>query len=38
LDDVRGGSGSGRAIALGCTVIVAVLVLAFWLLRGGLLG
>jgi hypothetical protein len=37
LDDVRGSTGSGRAVAIGCTVIVAALVLVFWLVRGGLL-
>ena len=38
LDDVRGDEGSGRTIALGCTAIVALAILAFWLLRAGLLG
>lgn len=38
LDDVRGTEGGGRSIALGCTAIVALAVLAFWLLRAGLLG
>lgn len=38
LDDVRGGAGSGRSIAVGCTVVVLLLVIGFWLLRAGLLG
>lgn len=38
LDDVRGTSGSGRAVAVSCTLVVLGLVLAFWLLRVGLLG
>jgi len=33
LDDVRGGGGSGRTTAVSCTVIVILLVLAFWVLR-----
>lgn len=33
LDDVRGEAGSGRTIAIGCTVLVVGLVLAFWVLR-----
>lgn len=37
LDDVRGTSGSGRAVAIGCTVIVVGVILLFWLLRGVLL-
>jgi hypothetical protein len=38
LDDVRGTEGSGRSVALGCTVIVALAVVAFWLLRAGVFG
>jgi hypothetical protein len=38
LDDVRGTAGSGRAVAIGCTVIVALAVLLFWLVRAGFLG
>ncbi|MCC6551819.1 MAG: hypothetical protein IT372_02200 [Polyangiaceae bacterium] len=37
LDDVRGGSGVHRALAVGCTLVVVALVLGFWLLRGVLL-
>jgi hypothetical protein len=36
LEDVRGNAGSGRTIAIGCSLLVAGVVLAFWLLRGGL--
>ena len=38
MDDVRGTEGSGRTIAIGCTVLVAGLGIAFWLLRVYLLG
>lgn len=38
LDDVRGDAGSGRMIAVGCSVLVFVLLALFWLIRGGLLG
>lgn len=34
LDDVRGGEGSGRSIAVSCTVIVVLFVIGFWILRG----
>ncbi len=37
LDDVRGGAGSGRTIAIGCAILVALAVLAFWIVRAGLL-
>ena len=37
LDDVRG-EGSGRTIAVGCTVVVLGAVALFWLLRAGVLG
>ena len=33
LDDVRGAEGSGRTIAIGCTVLVVLATLGFWLLR-----
>ena len=33
LDDVRSNAGSGRTIAVGCTGLIVVLVLAFWILR-----
>jgi hypothetical protein len=38
LDDVRGSEGSGRAIAVGCTALVLIALVAFWLIRAGLLG
>lgn len=38
LDDVRGNAGSGRAIAVGCTLAVAIVLALFWLIRAGLLG
>lgn len=38
LDDVRGDAGSGRVIAVGCTLLVAIVLAAFWLIRAGLLG
>lgn len=38
LDDVRGNAGSGRAIAIGCTLVVAAVLALFWLIRAGLLG
>jgi hypothetical protein len=38
LDDVRGREGSGRAIAVGCSLIVLLVLVAFWLVRAGLLG
>ena len=38
LDDVRSDAGSGRAIAVGCTSVVAAVVILFWLLRAGMLG
>ncbi len=37
LDDVRGDAGSGRSIAIGCTIVVALVLGLFWLIRGGLL-
>jgi hypothetical protein len=33
LDDVRGTEGSGLRIAIGCTALVVLVVLGFWLLR-----
>jgi hypothetical protein len=38
LDDVRGSEGSGRTIAVGCTALVLLALVAFWLIRAGLLG
>lgn len=38
LDDVRGGEGSGRTIAVGCSLLVAGAILGFWLLRAYFLG
>ena len=38
IDDVRGTSGSGRTIAIGCSVLVMLALAAFWLIRAGLLG
>lgn len=37
LDDVRSNAGSGRVIAVGCTVLVVLVLGLFWLIRGGLL-
>jgi hypothetical protein len=36
LDDVRG-EGSGRTIAVGCSVLVALALVLFWVVRAGLL-
>jgi len=36
LDDVRG-EGSGRTIAIGCTALVVLATLGFWLLRYGMM-
>lgn len=33
LDDVRGDAGSGRTIAIGCTALMVLAVLGFWVLR-----
>jgi hypothetical protein len=33
LDDVRGNDGTHRALALGCSAVVIVAVVAFWLVR-----
>jgi hypothetical protein len=33
LDDVRGTAGSGRTTAIGCSVLVALSVIVFWILR-----
>ena len=38
LDDVRGTEGSGRATAVGCTVLVLIAVAAFWVLRIAVMG
>ena len=37
LDDVRGAEGSGRTIAIGCTVLVVLAVLGFWVLRAAMM-
>ncbi len=37
LDDVRGAEGSGRTIAIGCTVLVVLAVLGFWILRAAMM-
>jgi hypothetical protein len=37
LDDVRGSEGSGRAIAVSCSVLVVAAIAVFWLIRAGLL-
>jgi len=37
LDDVRSDAGSGRAIAIGCSLLVLLLIAAFWIVRAGLL-
>ena len=36
LDDVRGNAGSGRVIAVGCTALVVLVVLGFWLVRAAI--
>ena len=33
LDDVRGNAGSGRSIAVGCSLAVTLFAVAFWLVR-----
>ena len=38
IDDVRGDSESHRRLALGCSVAVALALVAFWLVRAVLLG
>jgi len=37
LDDVRSESGSGRTIAIGCTLLVLLVLGLFWVIRAGLL-
>jgi len=37
LDDVRGTEGGGRMIAVGCTVLVVLAVLGFWILRAAMM-
>jgi hypothetical protein len=37
LDDVRGADGGGRLIAVGCTVLVVLAVLGFWILRAAMM-
>lgn len=38
LDDVRGGEGSGRSVAIGCTLVVVLVLAAFWLVRAFVFG
>jgi hypothetical protein len=38
LDDVRSEAGSGRAIAIGCTALVIVVILGFWAVRALVFG
>jgi hypothetical protein len=38
IDDVRGGEGSGRTIAVGCSILVVLAIAVFWLIRAGILG
>ena len=38
LDDVRSNAGSGRTIAVGCALLVALAIGAFWLIRAGIFG
>jgi hypothetical protein len=37
LDDVRGAEGGGRMIAIGCTALVVLAVLGFWVLRAAMM-
>ncbi len=37
IDDVRGDGVQHRRLAVGCSVIVALLVVLFWVIRGQLL-
>ena len=37
LDDVRGTEGGGRMIAIGCTALVVLAVLGFWVLRAAMM-
>ncbi|MEP7125162.1 MAG: hypothetical protein ABJE95_29800 [Byssovorax sp.] len=37
LDDVRGTEGGGRMIAVGCTVLVVLAALGFWILRAAMM-
>jgi hypothetical protein len=37
LDDVRGREGSGRTIAVGCSLLVVIAILVFWIVRAGVL-
>jgi hypothetical protein len=37
LDDVRGTEGGGRMIAIGCTALVVLAVLGFWILRAAMM-
>ncbi len=37
LDDVRGTEGGGRMIAIGCTALMVLAVLGFWVLRAAMM-
>lgn len=37
IDDVRGDGVAHRRLAVGCSVIVALFVILFWMIRGSLL-
>ena len=37
IDDVRGDGDAHRRLAFGCSVVVTLFVVAFWLVRGYLL-
>jgi hypothetical protein len=37
IDDVRGDGDAHRRLAIGCSVVVTLFILAFWLVRGYLL-
>lgn len=38
IDDVRSTSGVHGRYALGCTIVIVVVILAFWLIRAGVGG
>jgi hypothetical protein len=37
-EDWRGNDGTHRRLALGCTMLVVLALLAFWIARGALMG